>query len=47
MITPEQLETSIEYFHTLKGIARRLVLEGKAHVENGKLIVHEEQGEDD
>ena len=44
-LAPKQLEAATEYFRTLEGIARRLILEGKAHVENGKLIIHKEQNE--
>ncbi len=41
--TPEQLRTYREYFSILEGIARRLVREGKAHIENGKLVIHKKQ----
>lgn len=44
-LTPKQLEAATEYIRILDGVARRLVLEGKAHVENGKLIIHKEQEE--
>ncbi len=41
--TPKQLETYREFFSILDGIARRLVLEGKARVVNGKLVMLEEK----
>jgi hypothetical protein len=44
-LSPEQRTAYTEYFRILDGIARRLVIEGKAHVENGKLIIHKEQNE--
>ena len=44
-LAPKQLEAATEYFRTLEGIARRLILEGKARVENGKLIFIEEKKE--
>ncbi len=42
-LPPKQLEAATEYIHILDGIARRLILEGKAHIENNKLIIHKEQ----
>lgn len=38
-LTPKQLESATEYFRILNNIARRLILEGKARIENGKLII--------
>ncbi len=44
-LTPKQLAAYREYISIFEGIARRLVREGKAHIENGKLIRHKEQEE--
>jgi 1,2-phenylacetyl-CoA epoxidase catalytic subunit len=41
--TPEQLAVFHEYYHILNRIAQRLIREGKAHIENGKLIIHKTQ----
>lgn len=44
-LTPEQLAAATEYIRILDSIARRLILEGKAHIENGRLIIQKEQQE--
>jgi hypothetical protein len=41
-LTPEQLNACTELFCTLDSIARRLIREGKARIENGKIIFIDE-----
>lgn len=42
-LPPQQLEAATEYFRILDGIAKRLILEGRARIEKGKLIIIEEE----